>query len=84
MTACAARRTIGVDMGGTKLLAGAVDEGLGVHHRAQRTLTGLDPPALLDIAVEAVQEARGIRGRGDRGGRFRDPEPDRPADRHRR
>ena len=37
-----ARRAIGVDLGGTKLLAGAVDPGLGVHHRAQRTVTGLD------------------------------------------
>jgi glucokinase len=53
-----ARRTIGVDMGGTKLLAGAVDVGLGVHHRAQRRLTGLDQSALLDTAVDAVQEAR--------------------------
>ena len=53
-----ARRTIGVDMGGTKLLAGAVDAGLGVHHRAQRRLTGLDQSALLDTAVDAVQEAR--------------------------
>jgi glucokinase len=58
----AARRTIGVDLGGTKLLAGAVDEGLGVHHRAQRTVTGLDQSALLDIAVEAVQEARDSAG----------------------
>jgi glucokinase len=53
-----ARRTIGVDMGGTKLLAGAVDAGLGVHHRAQRRLIGLDQSALLDTAVDAVQEAR--------------------------
>ena len=45
-------------MGGTKLLAGAVDAGLGVHHRAQRRLTGLDQSALLDTAVDAVQEAR--------------------------
>jgi glucokinase len=52
------RRTIGVDMGGTKLLAGAVDLGLDVHHRAQRTLTGLDQSALLDIAVDAVNETR--------------------------
>ncbi len=52
------RRTIGVDMGGTKLLAGAVDTGLSVHHRAQRTLTGLDQSAVLDIAVQAVQEVR--------------------------
>jgi glucokinase len=53
-----ARRTIGVDMGGTKLLAGVVDSGLGVHHRAQRTLSGLDQSAVLDMAVEAVGEAR--------------------------
>ena len=53
-----ARRTIGVDLGGTKLLAGAVDPGLGVHHRAQRTVTGLDQAALLDVAVDAVLEAR--------------------------
>jgi glucokinase len=52
------RRTIGVDMGGTKLLAGAVDIGLEVHHRAQRTLTGLDQSALLDVAVDAVNETR--------------------------
>jgi glucokinase len=54
----AARRIIGVDMGGTKLLAGVVDSGLGVHHRAQRTVAGLDQPALLDTAVDAVHEAR--------------------------
>src|SRR5436305_3377732 len=52
------RRTIGVDMGGTKLLAGAVDTGLSVHHRAQRSLGGLDQSSLLDIAVDAVEEAR--------------------------
>jgi glucokinase len=53
-----ARRTIGVDLGGTKLLAGAVDPGLGVHHRTQRAVTGLDQAALLDVAVDAVLEAR--------------------------
>jgi glucokinase len=53
-----ARRTIGVDLGGTKLLAGAVDPGLRVHHRAQRTVTGLDQTTLLDVAVDAVQEVR--------------------------
>lgn len=57
-----ARRTIGVDMGGTKLLAGAVDASLSVHHRAQRLLTGLDQSALLDIAVDAVQEIREATG----------------------
>ncbi|MGH2867884.1 MAG: ROK family protein [Solirubrobacteraceae bacterium] len=53
-----ARRAIGVDLGGTKLLAGAVDRDLGVHHRVQRSVTGLDPRALLDAAVAAVTEVR--------------------------
>lgn len=52
------RRTIGVDMGGTKLLAGVADEQLSVHHRTQRTIAGLDQAALIDVAVEAVEEAR--------------------------
>ncbi len=54
----AARRVIGVDVGGTKLLAGAVDSGLRVHHRAQRAVTGLDQSMLLDTMVDAVREAR--------------------------
>ena len=54
-----ARRAIGVDLGGTKLLAGAVDQGLGVHHRVQRSVTGLDPRGLLDAAVTEVREAAG-------------------------
>jgi glucokinase len=56
------RRTIGVDLGGTKLLAGAVDPLLGVHHRLQRTVTGLDQPALLNLAVDTVQEVREAAG----------------------
>ncbi len=50
---------VGVDMGGTKLLAGAIDADLDVHHRAHRTLTGLDVEALLDTIAEAVREVRG-------------------------
>jgi glucokinase len=57
-----ARRTIGVDLGGTKLLAGAVDPGLSVHHRAQRAVAGLDQRALLDVAVDAVQEVQDATG----------------------
>jgi glucokinase len=56
--AMAAPCVVGVDMGGTKLLAGAVDENLNVHHRAHRTLAGLDRDGLLDAAVEAVEEVR--------------------------
>ncbi len=51
------RRTIGVDMGGSKLLVGALDRELSVHHRTQRNLLGLDQPALIDLAVQAVREA---------------------------
>jgi glucokinase len=57
-----APRTIGVDMGGTKLLAGAVDAGFGVLHRSQRTVAGLDQSALIDTAVDAVLEAREAAG----------------------
>jgi glucokinase len=57
-----ARRTIGVDMGGTKLLAGVVDAGLAVHHRVQRSVTDLDQLALLDTALDAVDEARRMAG----------------------
>jgi len=49
---------IGVDLGGTKLLAGAVDpERLTVHHRTRREVFGIDQAALLDAAVDAVKEA---------------------------
>ncbi|UTI63455.1 ROK family protein [Paraconexibacter antarcticus] len=48
---------IGVDLGGTKLLAGTVDRELNVHHRAHRTAPGGDRAAVLDRVVDAVQEA---------------------------
>ncbi|HEU4702559.1 MAG TPA: ROK family protein [Conexibacter sp.] len=49
---------IGVDLGGTKLLAGVVDRDLNVHHRVHRSVHGLGQRELLDMAVEAVEEAR--------------------------
>jgi glucokinase len=45
-------------MGGTKLLAGAVDSELSVHHRVQRRLNRLDQSYLLDVVVDAVEETR--------------------------
>jgi glucokinase len=51
------RRTIGVEIGATRLLVGAVDAGLDVHHRTQRAVSGLDQPSLLDAAVDAIEEA---------------------------
>jgi glucokinase len=54
----AASCVIGVDLGGTKLLAGVVDEHLGVHHRAYRAANGLESGDLIDSCVAAVEEAR--------------------------
>lgn len=51
---------IGVDLGGTKLLAGVVDADLNVHRRVHRPVKGLDQHTLLETIVEAVEEARGL------------------------
>ncbi len=56
------RRTIGVDIGGVRLLAGAVDADLGVHHRTQRAVSGLDQASLLAAAVDAIDETRDAAG----------------------
>jgi glucokinase len=53
----AAGCVIGVDLGGTKLLAGTVDPKLDVHHRAYRLHRPDDAGAVIDQLVEAVQEA---------------------------
>ena len=49
---------IGVDLGGTKLLAGVVDADLRVHHRTQRPVPRADTAALLDTVCAAVEDAR--------------------------
>jgi glucokinase len=49
---------IGVDLGGTKLLAGVVDVELNVHHRAHRSSRGNDSTEVLDVLREAIEEAR--------------------------
>ena len=54
-----AGRVIGVDAGGTKVLAGVVDERLGVLHRSRRLWHGTDLAGVLDTMVEAVEEVRG-------------------------
>src|SRR3954447_19516397 len=48
---------IGVDLGGTKLLAGVVDGEARIHHRTRRVAQGLDQPALLATTEAAVREA---------------------------
>lgn len=54
----AARCVIGADLGGTKLLAGAVDAELGVHARVHREVAGLDARELLGTVLDAVEELR--------------------------
>jgi glucokinase len=49
---------IGVDLGGTKLLAGAVDPELNVHHRATRPARAADHHEVIDKVVSAVSEVR--------------------------
>ena len=51
---------VGVDLGGTKLLAAAVGRDLAVHHRALRGSQGVPQAQLLDLCVEAVEEADNI------------------------
>src|SRR5947209_7914933 len=48
------RRIIGVDVGGSKLLAGAVDTDLFVHRRVQRSVSGLDQASLVNVIAQAV------------------------------
>ncbi len=58
------RGVIGVDLGGTKLLAGAVDADLGVHHRTNRPVYGLDQHGLVQMVADAVEEIRTAVGGG--------------------
>ncbi len=52
------RGVIGVDLGGTKLLAGAIDADLAVHHRTNRPVLGLDQHGLVQMVADAVEEVR--------------------------
>ena len=58
------RGVIGVDLGGTKLLAGAVDADLAIHHRTNRPIYGLDQDGLVQMIADAVQEIRTAVGGG--------------------
>jgi glucokinase len=49
---------IGVDLGGTKILAGLVDGALRVHARAQRAVGSGDQESILEALVDAVEEVR--------------------------
>ena len=49
---------IGVDLGGTKLLAGAVGADLSVIHRTNRPVYGLSQDELVQMVVDAMEEIR--------------------------
>ncbi len=50
------RYVIGIDIGGTKLLAGLTDEQLRVHRRVQRSVRGLDTANLLETMQQVTEE----------------------------
>ncbi len=56
----AARRVIGIDLGGTKLAAGVVSGDLKVHHRAKRPSHGVSQTELLEMIVDVVDELRQV------------------------
>src|SRR5215212_8705344 len=58
----AAGCVIGVDLGGTKLLAGAVDADGTVHHRTNRPVLGLDQTELVELVAHAVEGVRRAAG----------------------
>lgn len=52
------RKVIGIDVGGSKLLAGVIDEDLETYSRVRRSMHGLGQGEILDVLTEAVEEAR--------------------------
>ena len=50
------RKVVGIDLGGTKLLGGVVDEQLEVHDRVHQLVEGLSESALVETIVECATE----------------------------
>jgi glucokinase len=53
---------IGVDLGGTKMMAGVVDSELRVHARAQRAVPNDAQESVLEAMVEVVEDVRSASG----------------------
>jgi glucokinase len=49
---------MGIDLGGTKLLGGVVDEELDVYRRVHRGVQNLDQGQIIDAITDAVEEAK--------------------------
>src|SRR5437879_814099 len=58
MSASNPRKVIGIDLGGSKLLAGVIDEELEVSMRVHRGVQGLGQGEIIDVLTEAVEEAK--------------------------
>ncbi len=54
------RKVVGIDLGGTKLLGGVVDEHLEIHTRVLREVHGLKQADVIDTTVAAVEELRSL------------------------
>jgi len=61
-------RVIGIDLGGTKLLAGVVDDQLEVHDRVHRVVAGMSDQevtnAIAESALELIERNPGVQGVG--------------------
>src|SRR4051794_41829438 len=66
---------IGVDLGGTKLLAGAVGADEAVVHRTNRPVMGLTEDELVQMVGDAVEEIRTAVGTPIEAGGFGIPRP---------
>jgi len=56
-----ARETIGVDLGGTKMLVGVVDSDQHVHHESRESSTGLTEDEVVEGLARELKEARDAR-----------------------
>jgi glucokinase len=52
------RKMIGIDLGGTKMMSGAIDENLGVHQPNYDVVEGLGQEQILSTIVDTVGEIR--------------------------
>jgi len=52
------RRVVGIDLGGTKLLGGVVDEHLEIHARVLREVHGMKQAEVVETTIGAVEELR--------------------------
>ena len=56
-----ARETIGVDLGGTKMLVGVVDSERKVHHESREASRGMGEEEIVRALIEELEEARSAR-----------------------